>query len=324
MIRRASLQRLCPQGKQRRIRTLAAPLARQGKAASQGAAAFFPLRQDGTQRKKNHRPDPFKPLAPQGQAASPPQPPQPPTPPHPKRQGIVTGRLRLNARCTASPARIARLAASMQARGGICGTHLAPPGQGTRRVCAFDAVCPCGRRRVRVGAPRPVYRGRENFPERFAIELVSKKQTQKKGSRKASFRSKLALCPSKAPTGAPGKAMPFAAQPQRAHRAQRSQRRKVQRPALPAAAFFLRHPAGPPKGPLPWASLFGTRPRLPVPQNRRRRMAPARGPSAVNAHRRPIRNETQRPSPLLMGLGRVYPEPKALAAGTAGPSGTAG
>ena len=33
-IRRAALQRLCPQGKQRRMRTLAAPLARPGKAAS--------------------------------------------------------------------------------------------------------------------------------------------------------------------------------------------------------------------------------------------------------------------------------------------------
>ena len=37
MIRRATLQRLCPQGKQRRPRTPAAPLARQGKAASPNA-----------------------------------------------------------------------------------------------------------------------------------------------------------------------------------------------------------------------------------------------------------------------------------------------
>ena len=37
MIRRATLQRLCPQGKQRRPRTPAAPLAHQGKAASPNA-----------------------------------------------------------------------------------------------------------------------------------------------------------------------------------------------------------------------------------------------------------------------------------------------
>ena len=37
MIRRATLQRFCPQGKQRRPRTPAAPLARQGKAASPNA-----------------------------------------------------------------------------------------------------------------------------------------------------------------------------------------------------------------------------------------------------------------------------------------------
>ena len=30
------------------------------------------------------------------------------------------------------------------------------------------------------------------------------------------------------------------------------------------------------------------------------------------------RNEAQRPSPLLVGLGRVYTAPKALAGGTAG------
>ena len=52
---------------------------------------------------------------------------------------------------------------------------------------------------------------------------------------------------------------------------------------------------------------------------RRRRQAPARGPAAVYSLHRPNRNVSQRPSPLLVGLGRVYFEPKALAAGTAGP-----
>ena len=52
---------------------------------------------------------------------------------------------------------------------------------------------------------------------------------------------------------------------------------------------------------------------------RRRRQAPARGPAAVYSLLRPNRNETKRPSPLLVGLGRVYFEPKALAADTVGP-----
>ena len=56
-----------------------------------------------------------------------------------------------------------------------------------------------------------------------------------------------------------------------------------------------------------------------LPPNRRRRQAPARGPAAVYALCRRNRNETQHPSPLLMGLGCVNTPPKALAAGTAGP-----
>ena len=41
--------------------------------------------------------------------------------------------------------------------------------------------------------------------------------------------------------------------------------------------------------------------------------------SAVCSLHRPNRTETKRPSPLLVGLGRVYLEPKALAGGTAAP-----
>ncbi len=55
----------------------------------------------------------------------------------------------------------------------------------------------------------------------------------------------------------------------------------------------------------------------PRPQKRRRRQAPARGPAAVYSHLRLNRNETKRPSPLLVGLGCVYTAPKALAGGTA-------
>ena len=49
-----------------------------------------------------------------------------------------------------------------------------------------------------------------------------------------------------------------------------------------------------------------------------RRQAPARGPAAVCSDCRPIRNETQRARPLLVGRARVSMGPKALEAGTAG------
>ena len=51
----------------------------------------------------------------------------------------------------------------------------------------------------------------------------------------------------------------------------------------------------------------------------RKRQAPARGPAAVNALPRPIRNETQHTRPLLVGRVYVESEPMALAGGTAAP-----
>ena len=53
------------------------------------------------------------------------------------------------------------------------------------------------------------------------------------------------------------------------------------------------------------------------PPKRRRRTAPARGPSAVYSHLHPIRNETQNARPLLVGRAFVDLEPTALAVGTA-------
>ena len=50
----------------------------------------------------------------------------------------------------------------------------------------------------------------------------------------------------------------------------------------------------------------------------RRRQAPAREPAAVCSDCRPIRNETQRARPLLVGRARVSMGPKTLEAGTAG------
>ena len=57
--------------------------------------------------------------------------------------------------------------------------------------------------------------------------------------------------------------------------------------------------------------------------NRRRRQAPARGLAAVCMHSRPKRNESQPVCPLLVGQTGVNFEPTALAAGTAGPAGSA-
>ena len=77
----------------------------------------------------------------------------------------------------------------------------------------------------------------------------------------------------------------------------------------------------PPKGPVPWVSLFGGRPTSPPsphPPKRRRRQAPARGPAAVCSYHCPNRTKTQHPSPPLVGLGCVDPEPKALAPDTVG------
>ena len=48
------------------------------------------------------------------------------------------------------------------------------------------------------------------------------------------------------------------------------------------------------------------------------RQAPAHGPAGVYSDCRPIRNETQRARPLLVGRARVSMGPKALEAGTAG------
>ena len=76
----------------------------------------------------------------------------------------------------------------------------------------------------------------------------------------------------------------------------------------------------PPKGSIPWESLFGEpASSFPVsrPPKRRRRQAPARGLAAVFPRLRPMRNETKHPCPLLVGHGCVYTAPKALADRTA-------
>ena len=83
-----------------------------------------------------------------------------------------------------------------------------------------------------------------------------------------------------------------------------------ERRALPAPAQGI-HPLRIP---------FGERqpfPRSPRPPKRRRRTAPARGPSAVYSLYRPIRNETQNARPLLVGRAFVDLEPTALADRTA-------
>ena len=151
--------------------------------------------------------------------------------------------------------------------------------------------------------------------------------------------------------GAPGgrgkTALRIRAHPSRAGRRARSKggrgalraRRKL--PALPATASFSQPSRGetgglcphPPKGPVPWVSLFGEPghlPRLPVSPSPQTPQAAS--PCSWTCRRlyphRPTRNAKKHPCPLLVGHGCVVTEPKALAAGTAGPkalaAGTAG
>ena len=121
----------------------------------------------------------------------------------------------------------------------------------------------------------------------------------------------------------------FAANIRRMHPTPASLARKLPTFRPSRRRLILRLPAGRPAGSArtrprdqslgdPFLEPTSAPSRLPSPKNRRRLQAPARGLAAVNFHHRPNRTETKRPSPLLMGLGRVNPEPKALATGTAG------
>ena len=81
--------------------------------------------------------------------------------------------------------------------------------------------------------------------------------------------------------------------------------------ALPATAIFPAIPRGngglcphPPKGPVPWVSLFGNGlhlPRLPHPPKRRRRRAPARGPGRRLLPPLPQPNRNVAPKPPARG-----------------------
>ena len=90
-------------------------------------------------------------------------------------------------------------------------------------------------------------------------------------------------------------------------------------PTALAAGTAGLHPL---KSPDPWESPFLETPPFPPsprPPKRRRRTAPALGPSAVYPHGRSIRTETQHTRPLLVGRVCVYFEPTALSVGTADP-----
>ena len=90
-------------------------------------------------------------------------------------------------------------------------------------------------------------------------------------------------------------------------------------PTALAAGTAGLHPL---KSPDPWESPFLETPPFspsPRPPKRRRRTAPALGPSAVYALYRRNRNETKQDRPLLVGRSCVTNAPKALVAGTAGP-----
>ena len=157
-----------------------------------------------------------------------------------------------------------------------------------RRTCIS---IPCRLRSPVLPARLPTLPERQTAPQRAFPRRPAKirRATQQR------------LCPTGANSVAP-------APPQRPLPGRARQRR-------PTRAVPARHPSS--------TSAASARPALPStptspPPNHRRRQAPARGPAAVCAFHRPIRNAKKHPCPLLVGHGRVDPEPTALAAGTAG------
>ena len=163
-----------------------------------------------------------------------------------------------------------------------------PGGQGGAAYVRIRRCLPCGQRRYRVARRIWVCREKKRFLK--------------------------ALCPSGGFAGAPGKAEPFVpfsvegtATLSSAH-----ERRKVHRPVLSRGRVFSLPSRGengglcphPPKGPIPWESLFGDRPRLSPslrPPKRRRRQAPARGPAACYPHHRPHAERNEAPMPPARG-----------------------
>ena len=195
-----------------------------------------------------------------------------------------------------------------------------PGGQGALPVGVFDAVCPAGKgaselaRRIMacrgkkqglgafcpsgcfVGAPgngaaaRFLARGTEihAIPQTRRILIPPPLPHQPRAASAVLYKAHL---------------------PAIAFRGEHPARECVQGPpfTFPVAASSPNHPAGRTAGSARTRSrvqtlenpFLGNRPRLPCPLNRR--LPPCR----------PIRNETKRPSPLLVGLGRVCSEPTA-------------
>ena len=153
---------------------------------------------------------------------------------------------------------------------------------GRRCVCAYSTLFALRAKALQSGAPDIGVSRKKRFPQ--------------------------SLCASGGFVGAPGNAKPFA----------RLSRGSVfPMPSRGENGGLCPHP---PKGSIPWESLFGGRRpslHLPHPPKRRRRQAPARGLAAVFPRLRPMRNETKHPCPLLVGHGCVYTTPKALADRTA-------
>ena len=182
-----------------------------------------------------------------------------------------------------------------------------PGGQGALRMCVFDAVCPMGAKTLQSGAPdMGVSRKKAVPPSALPIRGLCRRAGEGEALRAL-------FCGGHGVSALPS-----------AH-----ERRKVHRPASPAAAFFPCRPAGRPAGSArtrprdqslgyPFLGNRPTSPPSPRLPKRRRRQVPARGLAAVCTLHRPTRNAKKHPCPLLVGHGCVVTEPKALAAGTAG------
>ena len=171
-------------------------------------------------------------------------------------------------------------------------------------MCAFDAVCPAGKGAAKWRAGYGRVAEKSGSSKRFAHQgALPARRGRRSPSCPFLWRARL---PFPALMNGAWSIVPPPPRPRFLPAVPQGERR-----ALPAPAQGT-NPLGIP--------FWGPASSFPVsrPPKRRRRQAPARGPAAVYPHRRPMRNETKHPCPLLVGHGCVFHAPKALAAGTAG------
>ena len=183
-------------------------------------------------------------------------------------------------------------------------------GQGTLRECRGDAVCPDGAKALLCGAPdfggftgESALRGGLPFRKGWQArrEDGGWGSAVGKGWIYMSYAGHAVLWV---------KTRPFHASPPAAKTVLQPLPRPPYSPAVPRGE--RRALPAPAQGTSPLGIPFWGN----VPQKRRRRQAPARGPAAVCALTAPPETKKKRPCPLLVGHGRVGSEPTALAGDT--------